>query len=95
LDSQYKNKYRSKDLYEKAKSLKNTLVELEALKNFDDFFSENTDFLNPELVTLTAVLNMHGFSVLMSRTFSKSYPVHLVGSVLLELCKFCVALLQL
>ncbi len=94
LADNYSAKYKTAQVYQKAKALNHNLVKLECWGDWNNFFADRADFLNANLDTLTAVTAMHTASVLLIQNMVTSYTPKLMGVVLLEICKFCVRLLD-
>ncbi|CAE7628115.1 unnamed protein product [Symbiodinium sp. CCMP2592] len=76
--------------FKTARALRNKLKSFGILKDWDEFFGSETDFLNENLTKHEHVMsNMNSFATLLDSRFSGQSNSDL-GPVLLEACKFCV-----
>ena len=76
--------------FKTARALRKKLAIMGVLKEWDDYFGSNTDFLNELLSKHEVVLNnMNSWASLLDGRFCGQRSEDL-GPVLLELCKFCV-----
>ena len=86
----WQEKY-SVQCFKNARALQKKLQLFGILPKWEQFFGDETDFLDPELRKHDTVVSvMNHFATVIESKFA-GQPTELLGVVLMELCKFCAS----